>query len=311
MKQEELDSLYVEERRIIERLERENKELKASAAGARAGRDSDVAAAQAEAKRLKEQCEELRDAVRRGGRLASEQLERQRLAYQGQLDESAQECEEQRRRCAEAELELGVERSRADSLERKLGEARRALESAPSAASGVENEMALRQQLSAALLRADMSEEAAGKASRRVEAVEKEAVAASEAARKEMQRLSDGLEVAEAAARRSADEMSEEVRRRKALEARMASEMVSVQRSHYAATHSHNCSAHSHNTARRSYNAARTHSHQSRTSTLTPLPSHTNTHAGRGEEGVKRGDRAAKGRDTKIEWAAGGGEACR
>ena len=39
MKQEELDSLYVEERRIIERLERENKELKASAAGARAGRD--------------------------------------------------------------------------------------------------------------------------------------------------------------------------------------------------------------------------------------------------------------------------------
>ena len=201
MKQEELDSLYVEERRIIERLERENKELKASAAGARAGRDSDVAAAQAEAKRLKEQCEELRDAVRRGGRLASEQLERQRLAYQGQLDESAQECEEQRRRCAEAELELGVERSRADSLERKLGEARRALESAPPAASGVENEMVLRQQLSAALLRADMSEEAAGKASRRVEAVEKEAVVASEAARKEMQRLSDGLEVAEAAAR--------------------------------------------------------------------------------------------------------------
>ena len=156
------------------------------------------------------------------------------MAYQGQLDESAQECEEQRRRCAEAELELGVERSRADSLERKLGEARRALESAPSAASGVENEMVLRQQLSAALLRADMSEEAAAKASRRVEAVEKEAVAASEAARKEMQRLSDGLEVAEAAARRSADEMSEEVRRRKALEARMASEMVSAEAQHAA-----------------------------------------------------------------------------
>ena len=39
------------------------------------------------------------------------------------------------------------------------------------------------------------------------------------------------------------------------------------------------------------------------------LPTHT--HVGGGEEGSKRGDRAAKGRDTKIEWAAGGGEACR
>lgn len=81
MKPEELDSLYVEERRLIESLEKENKALKLAAAGARSGRDSDAAAAVAETKRLTALVDELRDNLRRSGRLAAEQVEQVRSAY--------------------------------------------------------------------------------------------------------------------------------------------------------------------------------------------------------------------------------------
>ena len=85
MKQEELDSLYVEERRLIETLERENRDLKQAATDMRAGRDGDASAAKAELQKLSGMCEALRDEKRRDANLAASQLEKIRSAFKANL----------------------------------------------------------------------------------------------------------------------------------------------------------------------------------------------------------------------------------
>ena len=111
MKPEELDSLYVEERRLIESLQKENSELKLAAAGARRGRDTDVQAAQSEVRRLQDLVDTLRDEQRRAARLTAEQIERIREAFKRELDEKASECEAERaRNAADKEVARVIER---------------------------------------------------------------------------------------------------------------------------------------------------------------------------------------------------------
>ena len=134
MKPEELDSLYVEERRQIESLQRAVAALTGQAAGGRARADAGVAAAQAESQRLAAQCEELREQLRRTAQLAAAQVEKVRSAYTSELEERASECEASKARVSELGLELGLQRQRADTLERALAESRAALAAAEAAA---------------------------------------------------------------------------------------------------------------------------------------------------------------------------------
>ena len=171
MKPEELDSLYVEERRLIESLERQNAELKAAAAGARGTRDAEVAKAKAECEQLRKQMEELRGHQRKAAQLAASQLEQIRTAYAQELADKASECEQLRTELEGLKLEMALERNRADGLERKLAE----LQSGSKledilAAEKAEMERtiaALRLELKSAVARADAAEDTALQSSER------------------------------------------------------------------------------------------------------------------------------------------------
>ena len=169
MKPEELDSLYVEERRIIESLERENKELKTAVLGARATRDADVAAAQAEVRRISVGYEEAREAARRAAQLAAEQISQIRAAYKSELDAKAAECEAERAKAHELDIECGVEKSRGDALERALAEAR---QRPPPPPEPDPEGGTLKQQLASAILRAQLADEASEKANEKANKAE-------------------------------------------------------------------------------------------------------------------------------------------
>ena len=209
MKQEELDSLYVEERRIIESLERQNAELKAAAAGARGTRDADVAKAQAEAERLKALVDELRETTRKQAGLAAAQLHKIREAYQQELKDKADEAETARAQLAEAQLEMGVERSRADSLERRLVEAQRLLTEATAAPATSDESganAALRAQLAGAAERAERAEATALESGRRATASDQAAEAARQAEAEARRALKEEAERAQQGVAALADE---------------------------------------------------------------------------------------------------------
>ena len=219
MKQEELDSLYVEERRLIETLERENRDLKQAATDMRAGRDGDASAAKAELQKLSGMCEALRDEKRRDANLAASQLEKIRSAFKAELESKAAECEAALLKAQEMGLEAGVERSRADSLERRLSEAREELAAASAAPKGDGGEQEVRDQLRAAQVRISRLQDAADEATRRAEHAEtaaasarageaaaREAAAAAEAALEEerkQRRLAEAAHKKELAAKLS------------------------------------------------------------------------------------------------------------
>lgn len=209
MKQEELDSLYVEERRIIESLERQNAELKAAAAGARGTRDADVAKAQAESERLKALVDELRETTRKQAQLAAAQLAKIREAYQQELKDKADEAEVAKAQLAEAQLEAGMERSRADSLERRLMEAQRLADAAAAAAGSTSDDganAALRAQLAAAAERAERAEATALESGRRATASDEAAAAARKAEAEARKALKEESERAQQSVAALADE---------------------------------------------------------------------------------------------------------
>ena len=199
MKPEELDSLYVEERRLIESLERQNAELKAAAAGARSTRDADVKKAQAERDRLQAQCDELRENQRRAAQLAAGQLAKIREAYQEELEKSAADAESVRVKLADATMELRCEQSRANKLENDLAKAKSEIEAlkAMSAPTDDKGLASMQLQLRSALLRADSAEATALESGQRASSAE----LAAEAARSQ-------AEAAQAALGKQAEELA-------------------------------------------------------------------------------------------------------
>jgi DNA repair exonuclease SbcCD ATPase subunit len=214
MKPEELDSLYVEERRLIESLEQQVFELKAGQAGVRKSRDADVAAAQAETRRLKEEVKELREAQRRAAQLSSSQLDKIRTAFQAALDEKAAECEQAKVYADELRVECGLERSRADSSERRLSELRAQLAAqAPAPAADDEDTRALLRQAEA---RVDAMSHSAERAKERAERNEQAAQAARHEAAEGRAALAEAkASAAEVSARLQKAEAALEEERRK------------------------------------------------------------------------------------------------
>lgn len=220
MKPEELDSLYVEERRLIESLERQNAELKAAAAGARGTRDAEVAKAKAECEQLRKQMEELRGHQRKAAQLAASQLEQIRTAYAQELADKASECEQLRTELEGLKLEMALERNRADGLERKLAE----LQSGSKledilAAEKAEMERtiaALRLELKSAVARADAAEDTALQSSERANASEE----AANAARADLASAQAALRQQSAEVARLTAASEEEARRRKEMDAK-------------------------------------------------------------------------------------------
>ena len=222
MTPEELDAVYVEERRLIDSLQREVGELKVAQNGVRQQAKNDVAAARSETQRVSKQCEQLREESRRLAQLTAAQLEQVRSAYKGELDAKASECESSRMRAQELEIQAGLERSRADSLARKLAAAEERLQelleappAVPSAADGDVATAELRAQLQAALQRTDAAERAIAAAGERATASE----AASDAARAAEAEARAATTAASAESVRSASAAAEERKLRREAEA--------------------------------------------------------------------------------------------
>ena len=224
-KQEELDSLYVEERRQIESLEKEVAELREALKRARMKNDGEVSAAREAEKRLQRQLEQLRAKSTQQAAAAATELDRVRSAYAAELETKETELSTASDAARSVQLELTDEQLRGRALQAELDVARRQLEaqgpSEDSACMAVDEERRrAAHELTSAQL--DATRDAARAAEARAAAAEAELAkaraqgcarkAAAEAAEAELGRVRSSLEAAEAA-------FAAEAKRREQLEA--------------------------------------------------------------------------------------------
>eukprot|EP00965_Chrysotila_dentata_P224829 6194414-Pleurochrysis_carterae.AAC.2 len=166
----QLDSLYVEERRMIERLQNEVSSLKAAQREAKNKHDTDLGRALATQAKLTREAEALRSDLKRSTDKAADDLANARAAFSSEIQSRVEECEALRLRVDElkGDLELAGLQSGSNSAEKRRMEREMAAARQESAAAVERNEKLLQRAAAAerelATLREAQSDAAAAAA---------------------------------------------------------------------------------------------------------------------------------------------------